>query len=342
MGGLFSASKRVIPVMTVHGDVTDLIGDTPLVQLETFASNLVGKLEFYNPANSVKDRIGVAMLDRAQREGALSEDTVIVEPTSGNTGIGLAAACAARGYDLVLVMPDSMSEERRALLSSLGAEVVLTDGDGGMNGAIEYADELAEELPDSYVPQQFKNPANPAIHRETTGPEIWTDTDGDVDAFVAGVGTGGTITGVSEYFKEDRDADVDAIAVEPERSAVLSGDEPGAHSVQGIGAGFEPEILRTELLDEVVTVRHETAADRSRELASEEGILAGVSAGAAVEAGRQVATERPDDLVVTVIPDFGERYLSTNLYEGSSVRDGTETDPQRLASELEGALAPRE
>ncbi len=325
--------------MTIAGNVTDLIGDTPLVRLDTFAPNLVGKLEFYNPANSVKDRIGTAMLDHAEREGLVGEGTTIVESTSGNTGIGLAAACAARGYDLVLVMPDSMSEERRTLLSALGAEVVLTDGDDGMDGAISYADELADRLDDSYVPQQFQNPANPTIHRETTGPEIWEDTDGDVDTVVAGVGTGGTITGVATYLKEDRAADVRAIGVEPSRSAVLSGEESGSHSLQGIGAGFVPDILRTELLDDVIAVRREVAVERSQTLASEEGILAGISAGAAIEAGRQVAESNPDDLVVTIVPDFGERYLSTDLYEPSRVTHASEAEPDDLAAALEERLA---
>lgn len=320
--------------MTVSDDVTELIGDTPLVRLDTFAENLVGKVEFYNPTNSVKDRIGAAMLDHAEREGLVDDHTVVVEPTSGNTGIGLAAACAARGYDLVLVMPDSMSEERRTLLSALGAKVVLTDGEDGMNGAIEYADRLAEELEHSYVPQQFGNPANPAVHRETTGPEIWEATDGEVSAVVAGVGTGGTITGISEYFEEEPEAAVRSIAVEPENSAVLSGEEAGSHSLQGIGAGFVPDVLRTELLDEVRTVDRDSAADRARELARHEGILAGISAGAALEAGIQVAEANPDDLVVTIIPDFGERYLSTDLYEPNTVRHESDADPETLAEGL--------
>ena len=324
--------------MTIADDVTDLVGETPLVRLDTFAPNLVGKLESFNPANSVKDRIGAAMLDRAEREGLVDEDTTIVESTSGNTGIGLATACAARGYDLVLVMPDTMSEERRALLSALGAEVVLTDGDDGMNGAIEYADDLADELENSYVPQQFENPANPGIHRETTGPEIWNDTDGDVDAVVAGIGTGGTITGIAEHLTEGRDADVDIVGVEPARSAVLSGEDPGSHSLQGIGAGFVPEILRTDLLDEVIAVPRETAVERSRTLAREEGIFAGISAGAAVEAGTRVATDNPDDLVVTIVPDFGERYLSTDLYEATAVTHESDADPERFATILSGRL----
>jgi cysteine synthase A len=322
--------------MTIATDVTDLIGETPLVRLDGFAPNLVGKLEFFNPANSVKDRIGTAMLDHAEATGHVGEDTVVVEPTSGNTGIGLAAASAARGYDLVLVMPDSMSPERRTLLSALGAEVVLTDGDDGMDGAIEYALDLADELDDSFVPQQFENQANPAIHRETTGPEIWEASGGEVDAVVAGVGTGGTVTGVSEYLKEDVGAEVRSIAVEPARSAVLSGEEPGSHSLQGIGAGFVPDILRTDLLDDAIPVARETAVDRSRELAREEGILAGISAGAAVEAGQRVAEANPDALVVTIVPDFGERYLSTDLYEATSVTHVDETATEDLAAALDG------
>ncbi len=300
--------------MSIHADATDLIGETPLVRLGEFADNLVGKLEYYNPANSVKDRIGVAMLEAAERAGAVDDDTVLIEPTSGNTGIGLAFAAAAKGYDLVIVMPDSMSAERRTLMAALGAEIVLTDGGDGMDGAIRLAEELADRIPNSVVPQQFENEANPAIHRRTTGPEIWDATDGEVDAVVAGVGTGGTITGVSEYLKEERGAEVHSVAVEPAASAVLSGDDPGSHSLQGIGAGFVPNVLRVDLLDDVITVDRETAVSRSRELASREGILAGISAGAAVEAGIQVATTHPKSLVVTVVPDLGERYLSTDLY----------------------------
>jgi cysteine synthase A len=300
--------------MSIADDATELIGGTPLVRLDGFAENLVGKLEYYNPANSVKDRIGAAMLEAAERAGKLDEDTLVIEPTSGNTGIGLAFACAAMGYDLVIVMPDSMSEERRVLMDALGAEIVLTDGDDGMDEAIAAAEELADRIPNSVVPQQFENEANPAIHRRTTGPEIWEGTDGAVDAVVAGVGTGGTITGVSEYLKEERGAAVRTIGVEPAASAVLSGDEPGSHSLQGIGAGFVPNVLRVDLLDDVIPVERSTAVRRSRELAAQEGILAGISSGAAVEAGTQVALENPDELVVTIVPDLGERYLSTDLY----------------------------
>ncbi|MHB9288557.1 cysteine synthase A [Halobacteriales archaeon Cl-PHB] len=306
--------------MTIADDATDLIGDTPLVQLDSFAPNLVGKLEFFNPANSVKDRIGVAMLEAAEEEGLVDEETTIVEPTSGNTGIGLSFAAAARGHDLVVVMPDSMSEERRRLMAALGAEVVLTDGADGMDGAIAAAEHLADRLENSFVPQQFENLANPRIHRETTGPEIWEATDGDVDAVVAGIGTGGTITGVSEYIQEKLGRDLRSVGVEPANSAVLSGDGPGSHSLQGIGAGFVPNVLRTDLLDEVVAVERETVVQRSRELARQEGIMAGISAGAAVEAGTQVAKAHPDELVVAVVPDLGERYFSTDLYEPADVK----------------------
>jgi cysteine synthase A len=262
----------------------------------------------------VKDRIAVAMLERAEEKGYLGPETTIVEPTSGNTGIGLATAAVAKGYDLVLTMPESMSEERRKLLRALGADLELTPADDGMDGAIEAADAIAAEQSDSFVPQQFTNLANPRIHRETTGPEIWEATDGAVDAVVAGVGTGGTITGVSEYLKEEREADVRSVAVEPADSAVLSGEDAGSHSIQGIGAGFVPEILRTELLDEVQTVESEEAVETARRLAAEVGLLAGISSGAALAAAERVAGDVPDDTVVVVLPDTGERYLSTDLF----------------------------
>ncbi len=323
--------------MHVADDATDLIGDTPLVRLGSIADNLVAKVESFNPANSVKDRIGVAMLDHAEREGQLGPETTVVEPTSGNTGIGLAFACAARGQDLVLVMPDSMSEERVRLMTTLGARVVLTDGADGMDGAIETAEAIADRLPDSYVPQQFGNPANPAIHRQTTGPEIWDATDGTVDAVVAGVGTGGTITGVGAYLKDDQGADVDLVAVEPAESPILSGGEPGSHSLQGIGAGFVPNVLRTDLLDDVRTVAREEAVERSRALASEEGLLVGISSGAAVEAAVAVASDRPDDLVVTVLPDLGERYLSTDLYAPAAA---SHVDEASLGGLVDGLVEP--
>jgi cysteine synthase A len=301
----------------IAADVTDLVGGTPLVHLPTVGENVYGKLESFNPGSSIKDRIGVAMIDRAAEEGLVGPETTIVEPTSGNTGIGLALAAAARDYELILTMPASMSEERRSLMAALGAELELTPADDGMGGAIDRADEIATDLEDAFVPQQFQNLANPWIHRETTGPEIWADTNGEVDVFVAGVGTGGTITGVSEYLKEDRDANVQSIAVEPADSAVLSGEEAGSHGIQGIGAGFVPDVLRTELLDDVETVEREDAVEMARQLAAEEGILAGLSSGAAVDAARRVAS-RPDhaeDLIVVVLPDTGERYLSTDLFE---------------------------
>jgi len=312
--------------MTIANDITDEIGDTPLVWLDAFADNLAGKVESFNPAGSVKDRIGAAMLDRAERLGELEPGGLVVEGTSGNTGIGLAMAAAARDYDLVLTMPESMSEERRALLAALGAEIVLTPAEDGMNGANAAAEAIADER-GGVLASQFENIANPEIHRHTTGPEIWDATDGAVDAVVAGVGTGGTITGVTEYLKEEQGADVDAIAVEPADSPVLSGGDAGSHSIQGIGAGFIPEILRTELVDEVHRVEHDRAVETTRRLAGEEGILAGVSAGAALAAAIDVAHERPDDLVVVVLPDTGERYLSTDLFESPEATHWAQADP---------------
>lgn len=303
--------------MHIADNVTELIGNTPLVRLDSYGENILGKVESFNPANSVKDRIGVAMIERAEEEGLLDSETTIVEPTSGNTGIGLAYTAAAKGKELILTMPDSMSEERRRLLAAFGAEVVLTPGADGMNGAIEKADELASEIENSFVPQQFANLANPWIHRTTTGPEIWEDTDGEVDLLVSGVGTGGTITGVSEYIKEEQGKeDFQSIAVEPAESAVLSGDEPGSHSIQGIGAGFVPDVLRRELIDDVVTVHREDAVAMARKLATDEGILAGISSGAALEAAVRVASreENQGKQIVVILPDTGERYLSTDLY----------------------------
>ncbi|MDZ7849415.1 MAG: cysteine synthase A [Halodesulfurarchaeum sp.] len=297
---------------------TELVGHTPLLRLDEFAPNLLAKLEAFNPMSSVKDRIAVSMLEAAEEAGELGAETTIVEPTSGNTGIGLAFAAAAKGYDLVLTMPESMSEERRSLLRALGAELELTSADGGMPGAIDRADELAAEFEDAFVPQQFENPANPRIHRETTGPEIDAATDGAVDVFVAGVGTGGTVTGVAQYFKEEQGReDFEAIAVEPTGSAVLSGEESGSHGIQGIGAGFVPDVLDVSLLDEVVTVETEASKAATRELARETGVLAGISCGAALHAAREVATrsENADRTVVTLLPDTGERYLSTDLFE---------------------------
>ncbi|MFB6086874.1 MAG: cysteine synthase A [Halodesulfurarchaeum sp.] len=297
---------------------TELVGQTPMLRLDAFAPNLIAKLEAFNPMSSVKDRIAVSMLEAAEAAGELDSGTTIVEPTSGNTGIGLAFAAAAKGYDLVLTMPESMSEERRSLLRALGAALELTPADGGMPGAIDRADELQAELGDAFVPQQFENPANPRIHRETTAPEIDRATEGEVDVFVAGVGTGGTVTGVAQYFKEEVGReDFEVIAVEPAGSAVLSGEESGSHGIQGIGAGFVPDVLDTSLLDEVVTVETEESKAATRELARETGVLAGISSGAALHAAREVATrpENADRTVVTLLPDTGERYLSTDLFE---------------------------
>ncbi|MDG5776895.1 cysteine synthase A [Haloarculaceae archaeon H-GB2-1] len=301
--------------MNVVEDVTELIGETPLVRLASLHPNVLAKVERSNPGGSVKDRIALSMLERAAAAGALDADTTVVEPTSGNTGIGLAAVCAARGYDLLLVMPESMSEERRALLRAYGADLELTPADGGMDGAVQRAFDIADGRDDAIVLQQFENEANPAVHRQTTGPEIWEATDGDVDAIVAGVGTGGTITGVAEYLKEEQEADVQIFPVEPADSAVLSGGDAGSHGIQGIGAGFVPEVLREDLLDEVLTVTREESVETARRLASEEGILAGISSGAAVRAAIDVAARDEFETVVTVLPDTGERYLSTDLYE---------------------------
>ncbi len=299
--------------MNVAADATALIGNTPLLRAESFAPNLLLKLESFNPY-SVKDRIARAMIETAEEDGLIDEETVIVEPTSGNTGIGLATVCAAKDYELVLTMPESMSEERRALLSALGATLELTPAEDGISGAIERAKQLRDTRENTFMPQQFENPANAAAHRETTGPELWAATDGQLDVFVAGVGTGGTITGVGEYLKEEQEADVELIAVEPEASAVLSGGKAGSHGIQGIGAGFVPEILRTDLLDEVRTVTREEAVTAARKLAQEEGIAGGISAGANTHIAAEVARER-DGLVATIICDPGERYLSTDLFE---------------------------
>ena len=307
--------------MTAIADnITELVGGTPLVRLNRLAEGLPArvlvKLEFFNPLASVKDRIALNMVDAAEQAGLIKDDTVIVEPTSGNTGIGLAFVCAARGYRLILAMPDTMSIERRKLLLALGAELVLTPGTEGMKGALHRVDELLAAN-ESYISLgQFRNPANPEIHRLTTAEEIWADTEGDVDVFVAGVGTGGTITGVSEALKQKK-PDLLAVAVEPVASPVLSGGEPGPHKIQGIGAGFVPEILRTDLIDEIVTVSHTDAGATARDLAKREGLLVGISAGANVFAALQVAA-RPElagKTIVTVACDSGERYLSTWLFE---------------------------
>ena len=313
----------------IASDITELIGDTPLVKLNRIAqgvkAEVVAKLESFNPCGSVKDRIGVSMIEAGERAGLIEKDTVIIEPTSGNTGIALAFVCATKGYRLILTMPDTMSIERRQLLAAFGAEVVLTPGVEGMPGAVRKAEELVASMPNSFMPQQFKNPANPKIHRETTAEEIWRDTDGRVDVLVAGVGTGGTITGMAEAIKE-RKPGFQAIAVEPANSPVLSGSKPGLHNIQGIGAGFVPEVLRMDLIDEVVTVSDEDAKVMARRLAKEEGILAGISSGAAVWAAIRVA-KRPENegkLIVVVLPDTGERYLTTRLFqEYPSAAQGT-------------------
>ncbi len=305
--------------MKIANDVTELIGNTPLVRLnrlsEGAAADVVAKLEFYNPAHSVKDRIGLAMITAAEQAGLIKEDTIILEPTSGNTGIALAFVCAARGYRLALTMPDTMSKERRMLLRAYGAELILTPGAEGMPGAIRKAEELAAADPRYFIPQQFNNPANPEIHRRTTAEEIWQDTDGKVDILVAGVGTGGTITGVGEVIKA-RKPSFRAVAVEPDASPVLSGGSKGPHPIQGIGAGFVPAVLNTTIYDEVIRVTAEDAFRTAREMAQREGLLVGISSGAAVWAALQVArrAENTGKLIVVIIPSFGERYLSTPLF----------------------------
>jgi cysteine synthase A len=305
--------------MKIANDVTELIGNTPLVRLRRIAegtqADVVAKLEYFNPAHSVKDRIGVSMIDAAEKAGRIKPDTIIVEPTSGNTGIALAFVCAARGYKLVLTMPETMSKERRLLLRAYGAELILTPGSEGMGGAIRKAEELAASDPRYFMPQQFRNPANPEIHRRTTAEEIWRDTDGKADILVAGVGTGGTITGVGEVLKA-RKPGFRCVAVEPADSAVLSGGQKGPHPIQGIGAGFVPEILNTSIYDEIIRVKSEDAMQTARRMASEEGLLVGISSGAATWAALQVASraENTGKLLVVIIPSFGERYLSTALF----------------------------
>ena len=305
--------------MRIANDVTELIGNTPLVRIRNLAkgagAEILAKLEFYNPAHSVKDRIGLAMIEAAEAAGKIGPDTVIVEPTSGNTGIALAMVCAARGYRCKLVMPETMSTERRVLLRAYGAELVLTPGPEGMLGAIRAAEEMCHGNPNYFMPQQFNNPANPDVHRRTTAEEIWRDTDGKVDILVAGVGTGGTITGVAEVIKS-RKPGFQAIAVEPEASPMLSKGTKGPHPIQGIGAGFVPAVLNTSAYDEVITVKNDDAFATARAAAREEGLLVGISSGAALWAAMQVA-RRPENagkLIVTIIPSFGERYLSTALF----------------------------
>ena len=307
--------------MKTYDTITDLIGSTPLLKLNRFAAaeslgaEVYAKLEYFNPAGSVKDRIAYAMITDAEKSGALKPGSVIIEPTSGNTGIGLAAVAAARGYRIIIVMPETMSVERRQLMKAYGAELVLTEGAKGMKGAIAKAQELVAQTPDSFIPGQFTNPANPSAHRATTGPEIWNDTDGTVDIFVAGVGTGGTLTGVGEYLKS-QNPNVKVVAVEPAGSPVLSKGVAGAHKIQGIGAGFVPDTLNTKIYDEIITVENEDAFATGRELARKEGLLVGISSGAAVWAAAQLA-KRPENQgkrIVVLLPDTGDRYLSTPMF----------------------------
>ncbi len=307
--------------MKTYDRITDLIGGTPLLKLSNYISQkglqatIYGKLEYFNPAGSVKDRVAKAMIDDAEAKGLIKPGSVIIEPTSGNTGIGLAAVAASRGYRIILTMPETMSVERRNLLKAYGAQLVLTDGAKGMKGAIEKAQELAAETPDSFIPSQFTNAANPAAHRASTGPEIWNDTDGKVDIFVAGVGTGGTVSGVGEYLKS-QNPNVKVVAVEPAGSPVLSKGTPGPHKIQGIGAGFVPDTLNTEIYDEIIAVENEDAFETGRTLARNEGLLVGISSGAAVYAATELA-KRPENkgkIIVALLPDTGERYLSTPMF----------------------------
>lgn len=306
----------------VYQSVTELIGHTPLLAAKNFAkahdlsANIVVKLEYFNPAGSIKDRIAIAMIEQAEKEGKIAPGATLIEPTSGNTGIGIAAVAAARGYHAILTMPETMSVERRNLLKAYGAEIVLTDGSQGMKGAIARAEQLQKEIPNSFIPSQFENPANPAVHECTTGPEIWADTDGNVDAFVAGVGTGGTVSGVGRYLKS-KNPSIHVVAVEPTDSPVLSGGKPGPHKIQGIGAGFIPATLDTKVYDEIIQVKNEDAFAYGREFARREGALVGISSGAALAAASELA-RRPDfagKTIVVLLPDGGDRYLSTDLFQ---------------------------
>ncbi len=306
--------------MNIYSDITATIGNTPLVQLNSSVKDgggkVLGKLEFFNPTSSVKDRIAISMIDAAEKEGRLKPGGTIVEPTSGNTGLGLAMIASARGYKLIIMMPETMSLERRSILEHFGAEINLTPGDKGMTGAVEAAEAILGKIDNAFMPQQFNNPANPEIHYTTTGPEIWNDTDGQIDIFIAGVGTGGTLTGCGKFFKE-KNPNIKIIAVEPETSAVISGEAPGKHEIQGIGAGFIPNVLKTDLIDEIIKVKDADAVETAKAMAENEGILCGISAGANAFAAIQVA-ERPenkDETIVTVICDTGERYLTTALFK---------------------------
>ncbi len=307
--------------MKIYEKITDLIGSTPLLELKNYEkknnleAKILAKLEYFNPAGSVKDRIAKAMIDDAEAKGVLKEGSVIIEPTSGNTGIGLASVAAARGYRIILTMPETMSVERRNLLKAYGAELVLTSGAEGMKGAIAKADELAKEIPNSFIPSQFTNKVNPEAHKKSTGPEIWNDTDGKVDIFVAGVGTGGTVSGVGEYLKS-KNPNIKIVAVEPATSPVLSKGTPGPHKIQGIGAGFVPETLNTDIYDEIITVENEEAFETGRTIARSEGVLVGISSGAAVYAASKLA-QRPENkgkVIVALLPDTGDRYLSTPMF----------------------------
>lgn len=306
----------------IYKSAAELIGKTPMLELTNFEkkekidAKIIAKLEYFNPAGSAKDRVAKEMIEDAERKGILHEGSVIIEPTSGNTGIGLASVAASRGYRTIIVMPDTMSEERRMIMKAYGAEIVLTDGAKGMSGAIEKAEQLSKKIKDSFIPGQFENPANPAAHRKTTGPEIWEDTDGNVDIFVAGVGTGGTITGVGEYLKE-KNPRIKIVAVEPDSSPLLSGGKAGSHNLQGIGANFIPRILNTEIYDEVIRVKDDEAFKRAREIGKTEGILVGISSGAAVHAA-VILAKKPENKgknIVVLLPDTGDRYLSANLFE---------------------------
>jgi len=306
----------------IYKNLAELVGRTPLLEVSNYSkgkdlkANILAKLEYFNPAGSVKDRIAKAMIEDGENKGLLKPGSVIIEPTSGNTGIGIASVGTAKGYKVIIVMPETMSVERRSLIKAYGAEIVLTEGAKGMKGAIAKADELAAETPNSFIPGQFKNPANPEIHKNTTGPEIWEDTDGNVDIFVAGIGTGGTITGVGEYLKS-KNPNVKIVAVEPAGSPVLSEGKSGAHKIQGIGAGFVPDVLNTKIYDEIIAIKNEDAFATSRELSKSEGLLVGISSGAATFAATELA-KRPENAgktIVVLLPDTGERYLSTGLFE---------------------------